>query len=614
VFVQATRQLEANDAHTVEVSFRLRVMLSERELSPEEDEDPSRFTYQPLEGKGMLMHDRLAGVPSHTMWVIRPAPEPEALAADSEESALVAMRVGLGQLHQRSLSDPIAAFPFPRHVSTQLLLCRICEREIPAWFFEKHNETCNETNRLEMDVGECNERLTELRQTIRDLEIGLERVSSPSLSIPSVSSSPLLEYRGLPLLSPPPALPSALEGLKGPLSVKPNPIRKAQQRHLEQLLDIVQTAIEISTPSVAEDTEEVPIEKQRLLSPDSENKMAYVMRWQRPAIEDRALAQMAADVSEQVWSKFNTVNRLRNTIIYAETVRQEWEAKAQQVLGGAEDEGLAGDEQAPSAEGSALPSSSAMPVAHLPGAPKASPSPTVSAAPGPRDSSLSGSGFLGLERLVDRRVETPGLSAVALPPLSLPNSPRALPHDPAQQRRVSGSSSATSPSAQPLPLSPRIPPFVPSGRAKAPSIHDFEILKPISKGAFGSVFLSKKKTTGDYYAVKVLKKSDMVVKNQVTNVKAERMIMMLQADSDFVVKLFYTFQSRDYLYLVMEFMIGGDLAALIKGLGSLDEDWARTYTAEVVLGLEYLHDHDIVHRYDVLPIERGMPADFVMVQ
>lgn len=128
-----------------------------------------------------------------------------------------------------------------------------------------------------------------------------------------------------------------------------------------------------------------------------------------------------------------------------------------------------------------------------------------------------------------------------------------------------------------------------------PSIKDFEIVKAISKGAFGSVYLAKKRSTGDYFAIKVLKKSDMIAKNQVTNVKAERMILS-RLDSPFVVKLYYSFQSRENLYLVMEFLNGGDCSALISAVGRLDEDWTRTYIAEIILALEYLHLHDIVHR------------------
>ncbi|KZM25569.1 Non-specific serine/threonine protein kinase [Ascochyta rabiei] len=146
-------------------------------------------------------------------------------------------------------------------------------------------------------------------------------------------------------------------------------------------------------------------------------------------------------------------------------------------------------------------------------------------------------------------------------------------------------------------LSPRLLPVTqPQPRAVPPSIKDFEVVKPISKGAFGSVYLAKKKSTGEYYAIKVLKKADMVAKNQVTNVKAERAIMMWQGESDFVAKLYWTFSSKDYLYLVMEYLNGGDCASLIKVLGALPEDWAKKYLAEVVLGVEHLHSRSIVHR------------------
>lgn len=159
-------------------------------------------------------------------------------------------------------------------------------------------------------------------------------------------------------------------------------------------------------------------------------------------------------------------------------------------------------------------------------------------------------------------------------------------------------SSATLSEAMGRPASPRLSAVIsnPQPRAVQTSIKDFEIIKPISKGAFGSVYLSKKKSTGDYYAIKVLKKADMVAKNQVTNVKAERAIMMWQGESDFVAKLYWTFSSKDYLYLVMEYLNGGDCASLIKVLGALPEDWTKKYIGEVVLCVQHLHSRQIVHR------------------
>ncbi|KAK6835837.1 Catalytic domain of fungal Rim15-like Protein Serine/Threonine Kinase [Aspergillus parasiticus SU-1] len=158
-------------------------------------------------------------------------------------------------------------------------------------------------------------------------------------------------------------------------------------------------------------------------------------------------------------------------------------------------------------------------------------------------------------------------------------------------------SSATSSDAPRPPVSPHLASASqPQPRPAPVSIKDFEVIKPISKGAFGSVYLSKKKTTGEHFAIKVLKKADMVAKNQVTNVKAERAIMMWQGESDFVAKLYWTFSSKDYLYLVMEYLNGGDCASLVKILGELPEDWAKKYVAEVVLGVEHLHSRGIVHR------------------
>ncbi|KAJ3317685.1 hypothetical protein HDV06_001311 [Boothiomyces sp. JEL0866] len=142
---------------------------------------------------------------------------------------------------------------------------------------------------------------------------------------------------------------------------------------------------------------------------------------------------------------------------------------------------------------------------------------------------------------------------------------------------------------------------------QAPTIKDYEIIKPISKGAFGSVFLAKKKITGMYFAIKVLKKADMVAKNQVMNIKSERTILT-QLDSPYIVKLYSTFQSKNHIYLVMEFLNGGDCAALLKSFGQLDEPWARQYVSEMILGLEFLHQRDIVHR-DLKPDNMLIDAD-----
>ncbi|KAF9557903.1 hypothetical protein EC968_007398, partial [Mortierella alpina] len=109
------------------------------------------------------------------------------------------------------------------------------------------------------------------------------------------------------------------------------------------------------------------------------------------------------------------------------------------------------------------------------------------------------------------------------------------------------------------------------------------------------VYLARKKTTKDLYAIKILKKADMVRKNMVNHVLAERRVLAL-TKTPFVVQLFYAFASKDYLYLVMEYVIGGDLSSLLAVFGSFEEDMAKMYIAECVLALEYLHSNGITHR------------------
>ena len=131
----------------------------------------------------------------------------------------------------------------------------------------------------------------------------------------------------------------------------------------------------------------------------------------------------------------------------------------------------------------------------------------------------------------------------------------------------------------------------------APKIEDFDILKPISRGAFGKVFIGRKKgdATKKVYAIKVMQKSEMIKKNMISQVIAERNAQAL-TNSPFCVKLFYCLQSSTNIFLVMEYLIGGDLKSLLNIYGFFDENMARFYVAEIALALSYLHKHSIIHR------------------
>jgi len=133
------------------------------------------------------------------------------------------------------------------------------------------------------------------------------------------------------------------------------------------------------------------------------------------------------------------------------------------------------------------------------------------------------------------------------------------------------------------------------GSTRRPCVGDFEIIKPITKGGFARVYLAKKNVTGDYFAVKVLKKQDMVEKNQVDNVIAERNILAT-VSCPYVVRLYYSFQTNENLCLAMEFLQGGDLFSLLSMMGCFDEETAKFYVAETILALDYLHQKDVIHR------------------
>ncbi|XP_022655541.1 serine/threonine-protein kinase greatwall-like isoform X3 [Varroa destructor] len=134
-----------------------------------------------------------------------------------------------------------------------------------------------------------------------------------------------------------------------------------------------------------------------------------------------------------------------------------------------------------------------------------------------------------------------------------------------------------------------------------PRIEDFVIVRNISSGAFGKVVLARHqhKSQQQLYAVKVMEKAHMLDKNMADRVNNEKNALAI-SHSEFVVKIFYSLQSRSRIYLVMEYMIGGDLKALLARFTVFTEYAARFYIAECALALEYLHKHGIIHR-DIKP-------------
>jgi serine/threonine protein kinase len=83
---------------------------------------------------------------------------------------------------------------------------------------------------------------------------------------------------------------------------------------------------------------------------------------------------------------------------------------------------------------------------------------------------------------------------------------------------------------------------------------------------------------------------------QVEHVKAERNLLA-EVDSAYIVKLYYSFQDEEFLYLIMEYLPGGDMMTLLMRKDTLTEDESRFYIAQTVLAIESIHKHNYIHRY-----------------
>ncbi|KAL2885479.1 serine/threonine-protein kinase sck1 [Ceratocystis lukuohia] len=127
---------------------------------------------------------------------------------------------------------------------------------------------------------------------------------------------------------------------------------------------------------------------------------------------------------------------------------------------------------------------------------------------------------------------------------------------------------------------------------------DFEILRLIGKGTFGQVYQVRKKDTQRIYAMKVLSKKVIVQKKEVAHTVGERNILVRTAmsDSPFIVGLKFSFQTPSDLYLVTDYMSGGELFWHLQKENKFGEARAKFYIAELILAIQHLHENDIVYR------------------
>ncbi|XP_047243925.1 serine/threonine-protein kinase MRCK beta isoform X2 [Girardinichthys multiradiatus] len=129
---------------------------------------------------------------------------------------------------------------------------------------------------------------------------------------------------------------------------------------------------------------------------------------------------------------------------------------------------------------------------------------------------------------------------------------------------------------------------------------DFEMLKVIGRGAFGEVAVVKMKNTERVYAMKILNKWEMLKRAETACFREERDVLV-KGDSQWITTLHYAFQDDNFLYLVMDYYVGGDLLTLLsKFEDRLPEDMAKFYVAEMVLAIHSIHQQQYIHR-DIKP-------------
>ncbi|XP_065910053.1 protein kinase C delta type-like [Dysidea avara] len=154
-------------------------------------------------------------------------------------------------------------------------------------------------------------------------------------------------------------------------------------------------------------------------------------------------------------------------------------------------------------------------------------------------------------------------------------------------------------------LNPPLPPralstsHVPSMKSpvmKKYQYEDFEYLKVLGKGSFGKVFLVRLLSNGNYFAIKTLKKDVVLEDDDVESTLVERRVLTLGGSHPFLTHLHSSFQTESHLFFVMEYLNGGDLMFHIQLSKKFSMPRAKFYAAEILMALQYLHDHGIIYR------------------
>ncbi|KAJ2776896.1 rim15, signal transduction response regulator, partial [Coemansia interrupta] len=608
----AVEQLLADNTRTVEINVRVH--------------SPSLTHACNVEAKGMLIYNRSKSEPSHVLWVMRYVSAVQALPEHPYPQLYPASDLELQQpylgdtgedwsenLHSvfEEQGADLARPPSPMEDIT----CRICDRKVPAIYFEEHTWLCAQSHRAAMNVERQNDRLSDVKAEIQAWYPGCSIDDLEAMTHGDIDSDTMRER----------ALQKAGE-IGDP----------EWQNLLDEAMPVVRSMTKTCLRAMALDSSDATPQCKMPSSLDNDDSADdpdfvrsdswnEVANYSVPEFEyqDAALESLGRALVAIIRDKLSAIDNLQYAIVESAEACSKWALQD-------EDQELFSvpescDRRRSSTSGLPETTETQMCGQTLPGVSRptlsqqmssfewpdkmdASSASHQSSIPTIKETSVSLGNTPLIAPVTDSSIAAPAPQGSARASVSTTLNP--IPVAIRKSSTASSSSAASQGSSlristinlHPAPSRSAGRPSI-SGSNSAllatptmPSIHDFSILKPISKGAYGSVFLAKKRTTGEYYAIKILKKADMIAKNQISNVKAERAIMMAQTGSPFVVRLLYTFQTRSSLYLVMEYLNGGDCASLLKTIGPLPLDWARQYLAEVILGIEDLHRRNVVHR------------------
>lgn len=129
----------------------------------------------------------------------------------------------------------------------------------------------------------------------------------------------------------------------------------------------------------------------------------------------------------------------------------------------------------------------------------------------------------------------------------------------------------------------------------------FETLKVIGRGTFGKVVLVRSKIDKQLFALKCFKKYQIIKNKDIQNIKNEKQILE-NLDNPFIIKLRFTFQDKDKIFMAFDYYNGGELFFHLQKFRRFNENLVKFYAAEIYLALIYLHSKNILYRYELFNI------------